>query len=399
MQDCELRDLFQEWAEPLRATPPPAVAALRRRNRRRTARAAAATGLALAVVGLVAGLLVSGGLAAGGKPGGPALQAQGSAYPAPPGQPYVFVNSSETFVNGWDGPATPAELRNAATGNVVKVLWPVHRGVSFSAAAAAPGDRLFVLAQQDSDGTVSFAEVRIGASGKPGALRQILRDLPAPPGMQVVNMAVNAPGTRLSFTTAATSNDDLAGPGGSLFVYNLQADTLIGSWPVAFDSQATSQFLGYGNDLVAAIGTVEQGQDRLVDTSIAFAAGSSLPADSQAYGAGGSFATFAAGAFSPDGSMGMYLGGPASRVDLVEVSAESGKVLRKITIGPASAAPGNGPYFCGVLWASANGHEVWTQCGTRQLEIVGGRATRIRLAWLLPTDTAGAAGLTSEFAW
>jgi putative ABC transport system ATP-binding protein len=87
MRDHELRDPFEEWAEPLRATPAPAVAAPRSWIRRRTARTAAATGFALAVVGLVAGLLVAGGLVGSGKPGGPALQAQGSAYPAPPGQP------------------------------------------------------------------------------------------------------------------------------------------------------------------------------------------------------------------------------------------------------------------------------------------------------------------------
>jgi hypothetical protein len=79
-----------------------------------------------------------GGLAGSGKPGGSALQARGSAYVAPPGQRYVFVDSSATFVNVGDVPATPAELRNAATGKVVKVLRPIRRGVSFTAAAAAP---------------------------------------------------------------------------------------------------------------------------------------------------------------------------------------------------------------------------------------------------------------------
>jgi hypothetical protein len=54
-----------------------------------------------------------------------------------------------------------------------------------------------------------------------------------------------------------------------------------------------------------------------------------------------------------------------------------------------------GQYFCRVLWASANGHEVWTQCGTRQLVIVGGHATRVRLAWLLPSITPSG----SVFAW
>lgn len=387
MQDDELRDQFEEWAEPLRAIPAPAVAALRSRIRRRTARTAVATGSALAVVGLVAGLLVAGI----GKPGGPALPAQGSAYPAPPGQPYVFVNSSATFINGGDVSATPtpAELRNAATGKVVKVLQPVGRGVSFSAAAAAPGDRLFVLAQQDSDGTLSFAEIRIGPSGKPGALRQVLPNLPAPPGMQVVRMVVNAPGTRLSFATAAWNGYGPTGPSGSLMVYNLQTGTLIGSWPVAWDSSASSQFLGYGNTLVASISTLERGQDRLVDTTTPFRPGSSLLADSRPYGVAASSETF-----TQDGNIGMDVVDGGSRTLLVEVSAASGKVLRKIPIGLSSAA--NGQYFCGVLWASANGHEVWTQCGARQLVIVGGRATQIRLAWLLPTNTTSGA---SVFAW
>ena len=288
MQDHELRDQLEEWAEPLRATPAPAIAALRSRIRRRTARTAAAIGSALAVVGLVAGLIVAGGLVGSRKPAGPALQAQGSAYPAPSGQPYVFVNNSATFGNAGNVPATPAELKNAATGKVVKVLRPVLSGVSFSAAAAAPGDRLFVLAQQDSDETLSFAEIRIGASGKPGALRQVLPDLPMPPGTQVASMAVNASGTRLSF--AACSPNGLSS--GRLVVYNLQTGTLIGSWPVASSSCASSQFLGHGNNLVASIGSVEQGRDRLVDTTTPFRPGSSLLADSRPYGVGGNSSTF-----------------------------------------------------------------------------------------------------------
>jgi hypothetical protein len=384
----ELRELRPRPGSirPLRVPPPRRFATTRRWLT--PLAAAAATGFALAIAGLVAGLLVTGG----GKPGGPALLAQGSAYPAPPGQPYVFVNSSATFVNDPDALSTPAELENAATGKVVKILWPVHRGVSFSAAAAAPGDRLFVLAQQDSDGTLSFAQIRIGASGKPGPLRQVLRDLPAPPGLQVVGVTVNAADTRLSFTTAAL-NPYGPGPSGSLVVYNLRTGTLIGSWPVAYETGASSQFLGYGNTLVASVDTVAKGHDLLVDTTTPFPPGSSLAADSRPY-RGGSGETFEAGDFTQDGTIGLGVVLNRGRVFLVEVSAASGKVLRNIPIGSSSAT--NGPYFCGVLWASANGHEVWTQCGTRQLEIVGGHATQIKLAWPLPTDTTSGA---SVFAW
>ena len=211
--------------------------------------------------------------------------------------------------------------------------------------------------------------------------------------MQVVSLAVNAPATRLSFITAASSPYGPTGPSGSLVVYNLQTGTLIGSWPVAFETGASAQFLGYGNNLVASVDTVERGQDLLVDTTNPFSPGSSLLADSRPY-AGGSAKNFLAGDFTQDGTIAMgAVGGFGGRALLVEYSVASGKVLRSIPIGPSDGA--QGPNFCGVLWASANGHEVWTQCGTRQLVIVGGHATQVRLAWLLPTVTP----LGSVFAW
>jgi hypothetical protein len=391
MQDDDLRGRFDEWARPLRATQAPAVGELRSRIRRRTARIAAAAGSALAVIGLVAGLVVAGSLAAGRKPGGLVPQAQGSAkYPAPPGQPYVFVNSSATFVNTGNVPNTPAELKDAATGKVVKILRPVGQGVSFAAAAAAPGDRAFVLAQLDRDGTLSFAEIRISASGKPGALSLVMQYphvcvtvgpcvpvLSLPAGTQAENMTVNAPVTRLSFF-ASTAN----GLSGSLVVYNLQTGTLIGSWPVTGNNDnASSQFVGNANELLVSVSSVEGGQNRIVDASAAFRAGSSLLADSRPGPANGF-----PGYFTQDGNMWINAEGAnsTSSVVMMEVSSATGNLVRKIPIGPASAV--NGPYYCGVLWASANGGELLTQCGTIQQLVVGGHITRIRLAWLLPSS-------------
>jgi hypothetical protein len=89
--------------------------------------------------------------------------------------------------------------------------------------------------------------------------------------------------------------------------------------------------------------------------------------------------------------MWMNLGGPANEVVLIEYSA-AGKLLRRIVIGPESAL--DGPHFCGVLWASANGGELLTQCGTRQLKITGSHVTRVRLAWLLPSNPG-----FGTFAW
>ncbi len=394
MQDFELRDQFDEWAGPLRATPAPDVAALRSRVRGRRARIGAAAGSSLAVVGLVAGLLVAGGLAGSGKPGGPAPQPGGSAkYPAPPGQPYVFVNSSATFVNVGDAPTVPAELRNAATGKVVKVLRPIGQGTSFTGAAVAPGDRVFVLAELDNNEKPSFAEIRIDGSGKAGALRQVMPGLSLPAGTQPENMTVNAPLTRLSFFAAAAN-----GLSGSLVVYNLQAGALIASWPVSGNNFANSQFVGYGDELVVSDSSVTQGQNRLVDTSNAFRPGSPLLADSRPDRAGaGGFP----GSFTQDGNLSAVAsidrlvdGQPAGPELLIEYSVTSGKVLRKIPIGQSSDT--NGPDFCGVLWASANGGEVWTQCGTRQLIIAGSHVTQVRLAWVLPSNPGSD---ISTFAW
>jgi hypothetical protein len=200
-------------------------------------------------------------------------------------------------------------------------------------------------------------------------------------------MVVNATGTRLSFITAPSNSYRPSGPAGRLEVYNLQTGTLIGSWPIAFGSGANSQFLGYGNNLVASIDAVEQGHNLRVDTTTPFSPGSSLHADSRPY-VGGASETF-----TQDGNIGMEFVISRGRLLLEEYAAASGKALLSIPIGSASDT--NGQYFCGVLWASANGHEVWTQCGTRQLVIVGGHATKIRLAWLLPTNTPDG----SVFAW
>jgi hypothetical protein len=95
-------------------------------------------------------------------------------------------------------------------------------------------------------------------------------------------------------------------------VYNLQTGTLIGSWPITING-ASSQFLGDGNNLVASIGPIERGQDRLVDTTTAFRPGSSLLADSRPYRAGRSFETF-----TQDGNIGMYFVNGLGRVLLVE---------------------------------------------------------------------------------
>ena len=65
---------------------------------------------------------------------------------------------------------------------------------------------------------------------------------------------------------------------------------------------------------------------------------------------------------------------------LQEFSARSGALVRTIPIGTTRAQQ-DSPDFCGVLWASATGHELLTQCGSRQQEVVNAKVTRVKLAW------------------
>lgn len=80
---------------------------------------------------------------------------------------------------------------------------------------------------------------------------------------------------------------------------------------------------------------------------------------------------------------------------LREYSALSGRLLFAVTIGTTQALD-QSPDYCGVLWASADGADLLTQCGTRQLEITDGNARAVRLARIVP---ASAVGWADSYAW
>jgi hypothetical protein len=402
MQDQELRDQFDEWAEPLRATPAPAVAALHSRIRRRTARIAAAAASVLAVVGVAVGSLAVSS-SPGSRTHGPAShQAQqawrgglwGSAkYPAPPGQPYVFVNSSATF----EVPAAhsaPAEIRNAATGQVVKVLHPLGPGAVFTSAIAAQGDRQFLLAEQENSGATRFDRVTIGPGGAPVTLSRVLPGVSLPSGAQPFGLTVNAAATRMAFNVSSP-----AGPSGTLMVYNLTTGALIGRWrtdsyrdvgTTVESFQALPQFVGTGNELAVLWPSAHgPGQLREVNATKPFAAGSAMLADSRP----DPVRSGTPGLLTQDGTVALVASRQADNEFLTESAASSGNLLRKIRIGPAKAE--NGPYYCGVLWASANGADLLTQCGSEQQAITNGHAMRVKLPWLMANS-----GLAEDtFAW
>jgi hypothetical protein len=395
MNDSQLREQFGQWAAPLLGTPPPDFGGIRRRARRRVALLAAAGGSALAAFGIVAGLLVS-NLAGAVPPVRASLWGSGT-YPAPSGQPYVVVNTSASG---------PAELRDVASGAVVSVLHPLGAAVSFTSIAAAPGDRLFVLAQQGAEGQVSFAELRIG-NGSPPTVRltPVLTHVSLPGGTDPSFMAVSAAGARLAL--AAVLPDGTS----RLLVYDLRSGSVIGSWQAPDGVLVIPpQFIRGADELAVewpaastphtGVGAAPQLALRLVATATAFPAGSSLLADSvSSPGLHG-----ISGTFSLDGSVSMNtINGAlqagrtpagANFVRLLEYSSASGKLLHAIPIGPASALQSQ--YFCGVLWASADGRDLLTQCGTRQQEVVDGKATVVRLPWIF---LAQLDPVISPFAW
>lgn len=375
MNDVELREQFAQWAAPLRASAPPALAALRRRARHRAARIAAATASALAaaaVVAIAVAALVIGSPAAPVPAARPAFWGSAS-YPAPPGQPYVFVNASERG---------PAEIRNMATGKVVSQLQSLaHRGF-FTEVAVTSDDRLFVLGQQDSAGRLTFAAARIGPSGSvhfsrimPGV--SLLRE-------QIYGMTVNPAGTRLVFNTIPPGG---TAPG-TLHAYNLVSGTLIGRWPgtgiVNLDYWPTADQL--------AIHTGAHSGLRILNTDSTFPAGSSLTADTQPDPA---VRGYGRGALTADGSMAVNVRQAGPQMQVQEFSAASGRLVRTFQIGSASALR-DSPNFCGVLWVSANGRELLTQCGSRQQEVDDGHVTPARLGWAVLAQQDGAIG---TFAW
>jgi hypothetical protein len=378
MNDVELRELFEQWAAPLRASSAPAVTAIRRRARHRAALIAGATVSALAAVVVVAIAVAAVVIGSPARPVPPARPAfWGSApYPAPPGQPYVFVEG-------------PQEIIDVATGKVVSRLAPLdHRGM-FTEPAVTNDDRLFVLGQQDDAGRLTFAAARIGPSGSvhfgrimPGISIQ---------SQQIYGMTINPAGTRLVLNTLPPGG---ATPG-KLLLYNLTSGVLLGSWPEAGTGLVNFEYWRSADELAvdwqAQPGAASSGP-RILRTTAAFPPGSSLQADTRAEpGRPG----FSRGALTADGSMALAVTQAGATEVVREFSVATGALLRTIPIGSARAQQKE-PWFCGVLWASPNGRHLLTQCGKKQQAVTGGSVTPIRLPLTFFAQQDGAIG---TFAW
>jgi len=421
----QLRREFDEWAAPLRAEPPPPFDSIRRRSRARIGRLAAAAGSAAAVVALAISLAVTGvvGTAVPPSPWG------SGRYPAPPSQPYVYVSFSL-------GPT--AQIRNAGTGAILATLRPPSLSATFGVAAASSSDRVFVVAENLADGTVTFAAVRLLAAGHDGRPLVRMTQVPhivLPAQSQVTDLVVNPAGTRFAMEAQALDGKI------TLVIYNLVSGSLIGRW-AAGSQQLTSplQFLPDGNLAVVwplggatstcvrikgkgSSGHCSPGSpttqspsqppqqpvlvNRIVDPAVPFQAGSSLLADSRPDTA----LHRRIGTMTPDANLNLSAAvgpSPANQVtpgswaasqpsgmaSVAESSTATGQLVRWIPLGPASAL--NASEYCGVLWASADGRDLLTQCGNRQQEVVNGQVTVVRLAWIFPTSDVAS---VSPFAW
>jgi hypothetical protein len=395
MNDQQLREQFDAWAEPLRATPPPALGAIRRRARRRVARMAAGGGSALAVTGLIIGLGISGwpGLSAansgpdtvGSAAPGPAVTA---AHPFPPSDPYLVT---------LDQGGRQATVRSEADGKVLRVLTPPGSGGQFTWVAAAASDRLFLLADQHGrTGAAHFYALRLGPAGQFLSLRLV-------PGAsnltgQIYGLAVSPDGTE--FAVATTPTVPGTQPVSRLWVGGLTRSRPAQTWTSNVGEASTLSFAG---DDQLALYWQDNSQDsrsglRILNVAPRPDGGYARPLPGASRLAVPNQNNSGSAQITADGSTVLSAvaqgssGAAAVKVRLGEFSAASGRLVRWLPL----TGQGTGITYCGVLWSSRTGSTLITQCGQVQQAITGGKVTRIRLPMIIPN---GMVGGQNTFAW
>jgi hypothetical protein len=415
VNDAEIREHFERWAQPLRIVAPPPVDEIHRRARRRTTRLTIAAGSAtaaalatVAVVGLVTAappvpiLPVSGHHGAPGPtPAGSPQRAIGISalhlprpqisqpvtgstwgtgrYPAPPAAPFLMTLSMATQT---------ALVVSASRGAVQATLHPRVAGDQFTWAAAAPNDQLFMLAEEHGFG-VTFDQVQISPSGQVSGPHRVLPAVSL--NVQIYAMAISADGARLALSVLPHSATGLD----SVLVYNLRTGALTGDWSSASGS-AVGLSWGTAGDLAVGwqddTGSAPSGV-RILDTGTGRGAHpQSLTADSVLVAP---VRGFVSGMITTDGATVLAVSTGGSQVRLEEIAADSGRVLASVPIG-TTGDQANSPDFCGLLWASKTGSRLITQCGSHQQLVVNGSPTTTRLALTIPDSVVGWA---NTFAW
>ncbi len=405
MQDQELRERFAEWARPLQDTVPPPVAVIRTRARRRVIRRGAAGAVTLAAAGVAAGLVIGGLPGAGAShpapaaPGGPTPAAipgntiHGSNVPdntapvgtlstrtVPPGSPYLVELSD-----------SGADIMNAATGTLIQTAVAPVSGYGFNWVAATPGDREFVLAAQTpSLSSTRFYVLRLTASGQMAGLTPVSGA--AGVTGYIYGMAVSPDGTELAVATAPQSST----PTSRVWVVGLGAAGGARQWTSGAGLVNTLSFardsrLGFTWEPGDAGPTGGGSQFRTLRVNSVQAGGtgsltgdSALTVNSADAGQGGQV--------TADGSTVLAVGQEHGKDTLEEFSAASGQLQDSIPLADATIQ------FCGVLWASADGSEVLTQCGTTQAWVAGGQAIGVKLGVTIPVPDSQV-NWANTFAW
>jgi hypothetical protein len=355
MHDNDLRELFGEWAQPMREAAPPAVSVIIRRNRRRTARIAGTSMTSLAAVAVVAGL-VGTSLSAGHKP---APQVRTKPAAAPPY--YVTVNDSGHNLLIWD---------SVTSKQVGSVRAPVEESISghryhtvFTALAAGSG-RTFVLEATVKNNTTvempsGLFELKLAADGSPGPLLPLtkvqLHQGRIGQWITVIDsVALTGDGSRLAIATN-TYHGETGGPSkievvtlptGSTRTWTAgrQATSF---WSLSWAGDSTLAFAC--DDPSAAVCVLNTtGQGGHIDTSHPL-----IPTSAAYHGLTGP--TWPV--ITPNGSdIYAQLSGSNS-MGLVEFSAQTGQPLRLVI-----SAPPNYNAFCGALWSDPSGQHLVAAC-------------------------------------
>jgi hypothetical protein len=376
MHDDQIREQFDRWAQPLRATLPPPVAVLRRRARRRMAGRATFSGLAVA--GAVAAVALS-GVPRLGHPVTPAVV----GVPTAPRYAVTLAHSTG---------GQSAVVLDMTTGKITgRIATPVARS-DFEWVAAAADDRTFVLADQTQSLVYRFYLLHVTASGKPGRLAL----LEAPPlrGSQIYGMALTADASKLA---VAWQNNPI-GPVSSHISVTTLSSGATRSWTSA---QGSALEVSWAGDRMLAFDwqdTARQARSgvRLLDTA---AAGTNPLSSRLLIPASFHTATLDAPGnplITQDGStlfVTMATGAGGTETVVARFSARTGRLEAVLT--PA-APPSQSQWYCGILWTDSRAKLVLAQCGTAQVSIANGHSTRIHLRHLIP---ASAVGWSNTFAW
>jgi hypothetical protein len=367
MHDDQLREQFTTWAQPLRAARPPAVPVLRGRARRRIAGRAAVSGVAVLAAAVIA---LSVYPRAGHAPDQP---------PAVGGAPRYAVLL---------GPAARlhAVVLNPVTGRVLGTVAAPDPHSDFQWVAAAPDDRRFVLAEQPEAAALRFYLLRLAANGKPGKLTRL--DVPPLSNAQIYGMTLTADASELAVAWLHFPASTMTG---HISVTTL-ATGATHTWTSAHGNPTTVSWAG---DRSLAFGwhdNTDQARSgvRLLDTA---SPGTDLLASRLLIPA-----SFRAGRLSApdnplvtqDGSTVFATMASGTRTAVVRFSVRTGKLQAVLT------RPARSLSFCGVLWTDPRGQHVFTQCGTAQYSIGGGRRTRVHLHQVIPASPIGYA---NTFAW